>query len=505
MGVGFSKKRKHESVNNASPDSSPPPKLTYKQPRTKHPLPPPQFPQLPKPIQNLHKGPILGKPYVDINTMYEIKRELGRGTFGITYLCVEKATGREYACKSIPREKMDNNPTEVMILQHLSGQHNIVELKAAYEDRKKVHLVMELCSGGELFHRIVAKGKYSEREAATIMRQILNVVHVCHFMGVMHRDIRPENFLFATNQQNAALKLADFGSSVFIHQGKVYKDIVGNEYFVAPEVLKRSYGKEIDVWNAGVILYTLLSGVTPFSADTDKGMVDATLRGKLDMDSEPWPSISDAAKDLVRKMLTYDPKERITASGALEYPWLKEAAEASDKSPESAVLIRMKQFKTMNNMKKLALKVIAESLSEEESKGLKHMFNNMDTDRSGAITFEELKSGLSTLGSPLSESEIRQLMDAADINKNGTIDYCEFITATMDRYKLEKEGNLFEAFQYFDKDNNGYVTRDELRQAITEYQMGNEAAIDEILEDVDPDIDGRISYQDFVTMMRSKC
>ncbi|XP_020237356.1 calcium-dependent protein kinase 29 isoform X2 [Cajanus cajan] len=462
----------------------------------------------PKHTSSTQIGAILGKPYVNINQMYEMKKELGSGQSGVTYLCIEKRTGREYACKSIPRGKllspqeMEDVRREVMILQHLSGQPNIVEFRGAYEDRQHVHLVMELCSGGELFDRIIAKGNYSEREAATVMRQIVNVVHVCHFMGVMHRDLKPENFLLATKDPDAAVKATDFGLSIFIEEGKVYKEIVGSAYYVAPEVLKRNYGKEIDVWSAGIILYILLSGVPPFWAENEKGIFDSILGGKLDLESAPWPSISAAAKDLIRKMLNYDPKKRITAAEALEHPWMKEGGEASDKPIDNAVLTRMKQFRAMNKMKKLALKVIAENLSEEEIKGLKQMFNNMDTDRSGTITYEELKSGLTKLGSKLSEYEIQQLMDAADVDKSGTIDYQEFITATINRHKLEKEEHLYKAFQYFDQDNSGYITRDELRHALTEYHMGDEATIDEVIDDVDTDNDGRINYQEFVAMMR---
>ncbi|RDX84294.1 Calcium-dependent protein kinase 29, partial [Mucuna pruriens] len=500
-------KAKNENEITVSSSSDCIPQLTYTQPRKSLPIPT-SLP--PNPTQSCSStGPLLGKPYVKINQMYEMKKELGRGKFGVTYLCVEKGTGREYACKSIAKETMrqggDVIRREVMILQHVSGQHNIVEFKGVYEDKKNVYVVMELCSGGELFHRIIGRGHYSELEAATIMRQIVSAVHVCHFMGVMHRDLKPENILFSTNHHDSPLKLTDFGSSLFFHNGTVYNDIVGNAYYVAPEVLKRNYGKEIDVWNAGVILYILLSGVPPFWADTEKGVFVDILGGKLDMDREPWPSISDAAKDLVRKMLTYDPKKRITAADALEHPWLKEGAEASDKHPDSAVLIRMKRFRAMNKMKKLALKVIAESLSEEETKGLRQMFNNMDTDGSGTIKFEKLKSGLSRLDSQLSESEIRQLMDSIDVDKNGTIDYCEFFAATMDRHKVEKGENLFKAFQYFDKDDNGYITRDELKEAITEHQMGDEAAIDEVFDDVDSDKDGKINYDEFITMMRNEC
>ncbi|XP_031253709.1 calcium-dependent protein kinase 21-like [Pistacia vera] len=450
---------------------------------------------------------ILGKPFDDIKQFYTLGNELGRGQFGITYSCTEKSTGHTYACKSILKRKLKNKQDtedmkrEILLMQHLSGQQNIVEFRGAYEDRQSVHLVMELCSGGELFDKIIAQGHYTERAAATICRDIVNVVHICHFMGVMHRDLKPENFLLSSKGEGAMLKATDFGLSVFIEEGKVYRDIVGSAYYVAPEVLRRSYGKEIDIWSAGVILYILLSGVPPFWAETEKGIFDVILKGEIDFVSEPWPSISDSAKDLVRKMLTQDPRKRITSAQVLEHPWIREGG--TDKPIDSAVLSRMKQFRAMNKLKKLALKVIAETLSEEEIKGLKAMFANMDTDKSGTITYEELKSGMARLGSKLSEAEVKQLMEAADVDGNGTIDYIEFISATMHRHRLERDEHLFKAFQYFDKDSSGYITRDELETAMKEYGIGDEASIREVISEVDTDNDGRINYEEFCTMMRS--
>ncbi|KAK8494848.1 hypothetical protein V6N13_062481 [Hibiscus sabdariffa] len=451
---------------------------------------------------------VLGKPLEDIKEHYTLGQELGRGQYGIIYLCTENSTGNTYACKSILKRKLttkqdkDDVKKEVQIIQHLSGQPNIVEFRGVYEDEHSVNIIMELCAGGELFDRIIAEGHYSERAAAAICRQVLNVVHIFHFMGVMHRDLKPENFLLSSTDERAMLKATDFGLSVFIEEGKKYRDIVGSAYYIAPEVLHRSYGKEIDIWSAGVILYILLSGVPPFWAETDKGIFEAILEGELDFESDPWPSISESAKDLVRKMLTMDPKKRLTAAQALEHPWLREG-EASDKPIDSAVLTRLKQFRAMNQLKKLALKVIAENLSEEEIKGLKAMFTNIDTDNSGTITYEELKEGLARLGSKLTESEVKQLMEAADVDGNGTIDYIEFISATMHRYRLERGEHLYKAFQHFDKDNSGFITMDELEAAMKEYGMGDEGNIKQIIAEVDTDHDGRINYDEFCTMMIS--
>ncbi|KAL3733498.1 hypothetical protein ACJRO7_022943 [Eucalyptus globulus] len=461
----------------------------------------------PRPVQKVDT--ILGKPYEEVKSHYTLGKELGRGQFGVTYLCTEISTGRQYACKSISKRKLvtkndkEDMKREIHIMQHLSGQPNIVEFKGAYEDKQAVHLVMELCAGGELFDRIIAKGHYTERAAATICRAIVNVVHACHFMGVMHRDLKPENFLLASKDENAPLKATDFGLSVFIEEGKDYRDIVGSAYYVAPEVLRRKYGKEIDIWSAGVILYILLSGVPPFWAETEKGIFDAILQGDIDFESKPWPSISLSAKDLVKKMLTKDPKKRITSAQVLEHHWIKEGGDASDKPIDNAVLSRMKQFRAMNKLKRLALKVIAENLSEEDIQGLKAMFANMDTDKSGTITYEELKTGLARLGSKLTEAEVKQLMEAADVDGNGSIDYIEFITATMHRHKLETDEHLYKAFQHFDKDNSGFITMDEIETALRGYGMGDEETIRDIIAEVDTDNDGRIDYQEFCAMMRS--
>ncbi|KAH7690048.1 Non-specific serine/threonine protein kinase protein [Dioscorea alata] len=452
-------------------------------------------------------GRVLEKPMVDVNSFFILEKELGRGQFGVTYLCTERSTKHKYACKSVSKQKLvsrndvQDMRREIMILQHLTGQPNIVEFKGAYEDENSVHLVMELCEGGELFDRIIAKGTYSEKEAAALCRDIVNVVHVCHFMGVIHRDLKPENFLLV-KRDTSEIKATDFGLSVFIEEGKVYKELVGSAYYVAPEVLRKNYGKEIDVWSAGVILYILLCGMPPFWAETEKGIFDAILQGHVDLKSAPWPSISDGAKDLIKKMLTQDPRKRITAAQALEHPWLRVGGEAPDKPISSAVQDRLKQFRAMNKMKKLALKVIAEDLSDEDIKGLQQMFRNMDTDQSGTITYEELKVGLSRLGSRMTENEIRQLMDAADVDKNGSIDHIEFIAATMHRHRLDNDENLYKAFQFFDKDGSGYITRDEIKQAMQEYGMGDDATIDEIIDDVDTDKDGRIDFEEFVAMMR---
>ncbi|PNY01166.1 calcium-dependent protein kinase sk5-like protein, partial [Trifolium pratense] len=282
---------------------------------------------------------------------------------------------------------------------------------------------------------------------------------------------------------------------------QTFHDVVGSPYYVAPEVLCKIYGPEVDVWSAGVILYILLSGVPPFWAETESGIFRQILNGELDFVSDPWPTISESAKDLVKQMLDRDPKKRITAHEVLCHPWIVDDTVAPDQPLDSAVLTRLKHFSAMNKLKKMALRVIAERLSEEEIGGLKELFKMIDTDNSGTITFEELKDGLKRVGSDLMESEIKSLMDAADIDNNGTIDYGEFLAATLHLNKMEREENLVAAFAYFDKDGSGYITIDELQQASKDFGLG-EVHLDDMIKEIDQDNDGRIDYAEFVAMMK---
>ncbi|KAK8514405.1 hypothetical protein V6N12_009111 [Hibiscus sabdariffa] len=453
-------------------------------------------------------GSVLCRPMEDVRKTYDIKKELGRGQFGVTYLCTHKAKGEQFACKTIAKRKLTNKEDiedvrrEVQIMHHLTGQPNIVELKCAYEDRHSVHLVMELCTGGELFDRIIAKGNYTERAAASLLRTIVQTVHTCHSMGVFHRDLKPENFLLLNQEENSPLKATDFGLSLFYKPGDVFKDIVGNAYYIAPEVLQRKYGPEADIWSIGVMLYILLSGVPPFWAENENGIFQAILRGNIDVSSDPWPSISPQAKDLVTKMLTLDHKQRLTAQQVLNHPWIKEDGEAPDTPLDCVVLARLKQFKAMNNFKKVAMRVVAGCLSEEEIRGMKEMFKGMDTDNSGTITLEELKQCLAKQGTKITESEIKQLMEAADADGTRTIDYEEFITAIMRINRMDREEHLYQAFQHFDKDDSGYITTEELEQALREYGMHDGENIKEIISEVDSDNEGRINYYDFATMIR---
>lgn len=168
---------------------------------------------------------VLGRKTGNMKEVYSLGRKLGQGQFGTTFLCTEKATGKEFACKSIAKRKLTTKEDvedvrrEIQIMHHLEGHPNVIRIVGAYEDAVAVHVVMELCAGGELFDRIIQRGHYTERKAAELTRIIVGVVEACHSLGVMHRDLKPENFLFINQQEESPLKTIDFGLSVFFRPG----------------------------------------------------------------------------------------------------------------------------------------------------------------------------------------------------------------------------------------------------------------------------------------------
>ncbi|CAH8252785.1 unnamed protein product [Arabidopsis lyrata] len=491
------------------PDSKPSPKP--KKPNRDRKLNPfaGDFTRSPAPIRVL-KDVIPMSHQTQISDKYILGRELGRGEFGITYLCTDRETHQALACKSISKRKLrtavdiEDVRREVAIMSTLPEHPNVVKLKASYEDNENVHLVMELCEGGELFDRIVARGHYTERAAAAVARTIAEVVMMCHSNGVMHRDLKPENFLFANKKENSPLKAIDFGLSVFFKPGDKFTEIVGSPYYMAPEVLKRDYGPEVDVWSAGVIIYILLCGVPPFWAETEQGVALAILRGVLDFKRDPWPQISESAKSLVKQMLDPDPSKRLTAQQVLAHPWIQNAKKAPNVPLGDIVRSRLKQFSMMNRFKKKVLRVIAEHLSIQEVEVIKNMFSLMDDDKDGKITYPELKAGLQKVGSQLGEPEIKMLMEVADVDGNGFLDYGEFVAVIIHLQKIENDELFKLAFMFFDKDGSTYIELDELREALADELGEPEASVlSDIMREVDTDKDGRINYDEFVAMMKA--
>lgn len=288
----------------------------------------------------------------DFTALYELGPELGRGQFGIIHRCTSRSSGAIFACKSIsklylrtPRHIQDvvrevrilnnlSNPTLLsqilplccdsghVLPQSRTPSNRIVRLHDVVEDGACVHLVMELCQGGDLFDRLVKKKTFSEGQAALLMKSLLETLELFHSLGVMHRDLKPENILFVHESDASPIKLADFGLALEFAPGEKFSGTAGSVFYMAPEMLQGEYSEEIDMWSAGVILYVLLSGMPPFWQATKQGILEEIQGGHVDFPPDPWGRISLSAKDLILQMLCIDVELRLTPAQALQHPWI---------------------------------------------------------------------------------------------------------------------------------------------------------------------------------------
>ncbi|GAA0186443.1 non-receptor serine/threonine protein kinase [Lithospermum erythrorhizon] len=396
---------------------------------------------------------------------------------------------------------------EVKIMKALAGHENVVQFYNAFEDDSYVYIVMELCEGGELLDRILAKkdGRYTEKDAAIVVRQMLKVAAECHLHGLVHRDMKPENFLLKSTKVDSPLKATDFGLSDFIRPGRKFKDIVGSAYYVAPEVLRRRSGPESDVWSIGVITYILLCGRRPFWDKTEDGIFKEVIRNKPDFRRKPWPTISTSAKDFVKKLLVNDPHARLTAAQALSHPWVREGGIASDIPLDISVLYNMRQFVTYSRLKRFALRALASTLDDQELANLRDQFDAIDVDKSGTISLEEMRQALAKdLPWRLKDSRVTEILQAIDSNIDGLVDFSEFVAATLHVHQLEEHNSSVwqeksqAAFKKFDVDGDGYITPDELKM-----HTGLKGSIDPLLDEADIDKDGKISLSEFRRLLRT--
>ncbi|KAA3456226.1 calcium-dependent protein kinase 34 [Gossypium australe] len=297
-------------------------------------------------FRNCYKVASLTKTILDtiqisnLRDRYVLGGQLGWGQFGVIRVCSDKLTGVVLACKSIAKDRLVtlddlcSIKLEIEIMTKLSGHPNVVDLKAVYEDEDSVHLVMELCAGGELFHRLEKYGRFSESEARVLFKQLMQVVKYCHDNGIVHRDLKPENILLATKSSSSPIKLADFGLATYIKQGENLHGTVGSPFYIAPEVLTGGYDEAADVWSAGVILYILLSGMPPFGGKTKSKIFDAVRAAELRFPIDPWDHISLSARDLVTGMLCVDPSKRLTSAQVLEHPWVEDCRQVGKEADQ---------------------------------------------------------------------------------------------------------------------------------------------------------------------------
>ncbi|CAJ0917980.1 unnamed protein product [Ranitomeya imitator] len=263
-----------------------------------------------------------------------LKALIGRGSFSRVIRVEHKASKQPYAIKMIEtkyREGREVCESELSVLRRVRHT-NIIQLIEVFETQERVYMVMELATGGELFDRIIAKGSFTERDATHVLQMVLEGVKYLHTLGITHRDLKPENLLYYHPGTDSKIMITDFGFASARKKGDdcLMKTTCGTPEYIAPEILvKKPYTNSVDMWALGVISYILLSGTMPFEDDNRSRLYRQILKGKYSYSGEPWPSVSNLAKDFIDRLLMVEPSERMTATQSLKHPWVVSMAASS--------------------------------------------------------------------------------------------------------------------------------------------------------------------------------
>jgi len=410
----------------------------------------------------------------------------------------------DYALKTIIVDRvspifLDELKNEINILKGMDHP-NIVKAHEVYTYKRKIYLVLELCSGGDLYTRL----PYTEKQAAGIVGKLVSAVKYMHDHGIVHRDLKFENIMFENGDDNAEIKVIDFGlSKKFVdkNMGPMH-DGVGTLYSMSPQVLMGVYTSQADMWSVGVITYMLLSSHRPFYHRRAAVMKDRIMRADYNFSKDYWNVVSDEGKDMIHELLVVNPKLRMNADEALQHTWLSKEFKLSDRMADQttadAVQDNLVHYKDTSALKKIALNVIAHKSNANEILELRKLFDQYDTANNGVISFEEFKAALEKSDYP--PDQVAEIFKSIDVNDTGHINYTEFIAATLEAHGHIEEERVAEAFDRLDSDDSGFISRANLR----DFLGGSSKEIEEIIKYGDIDGDGKISWEEFLTMFRKE-
>ena len=445
---------------------------------------------------------------------------LGEGGYGKVYKVKHKLTGQYRAmkiikCKSSSKKHEEQIKKEIEILKSLDHP-NILKLYEFFCNEKTFFIINELCTGGELFDKIIEVKHFNERVAANIMRQIFSAIAFCHSQGVIHRDLKPENILIEShlekNSEYFHIKVIDFGTCEILKNNKMLKEQIGTSFYIAPDVLKNEYNEKCDLWSCGVIMYILLCGAPPFHGINEEEIYRKILTCNYTFRHKIWSEISQEAKDLINSLLELEPNKRLSAKDALKHPWFKlfNVDSFSNKKLNEKNLItiikNISEFRTEQKLQQATLAFLVHNLSsQEELFELKEIFCAFDKNCDGRLTKEELHEGLNKIYHDYNiTNSIDSLMKTIDTDNNGFIEFEEFVRASIDKEKLLTEKNLKIAFDLFDRDKNGMISCSELKYILGEYNgRVKESVWRNMINEIDLNGDGQICFEEFKTMMNN--
>ena len=463
----------------------------------------------------------------DITQFYEVIKKIGEGSYGKIYRVKNKQSGDIRAMKQIMKSKIPNIEkfqNEIKILA-MVDHPNIVRLFEVIEDDKYFNLFQELCTGGELLKKMHTT-QMKEKQIAKIFNQIMSAIAYCHEKGIVHRDLKLENILFASNNPDSPIKIIDFGFSVLLGKNdmnkkedkddndlkkygfKRMKSKVGTLYYISPEIIKGNYDEKCDIWACGVILYILLCGYPPFNAPSDKEVYNIISQVKYDFNQPIWKNVSKYAKELIKNMLT-PAKNRYTAKQVLSSKWFEVKLKDSEENNYYLDYKHISKYKTYNKFKQAILAFIASRLNSEETTKIRNIFYNIDEDKKGFITYEDFTKYVineCNIDDVVdNEEELKKAFQSVDIDHNNKIDYTEFLAANLDEKIFLKKEKIQEAFRTFDINDTGAIKKEDLIRVLKlENLQDKNIIVNNIIEENDFDKDGKINFNDFMMVMNNK-
>jgi len=389
--------------------------------------------------------------------------------------------------------------SEVEVFLTIDHPH-IARLVDVYDAGQHLHLVMEYLEGGELFDRLSERKTFSEQVAAETVCQMLLAVNYLHALGIVHRDLKLENFMYES-KGGRHLKLIDFGFSKFCDPKFGMFQSCGTLSYVAPEVLENNYTSQADLWSLGVVTFILLSGCMPFIGTRDI-MRRAILDGCYAMKKAEWGKICETGKNFVTSLLNIDAEQRPNAIQALGHPWMRQRAKRLfAMTVDESIAHSLRGFGQASKFRRACLSMMAWSLTNAEQEQVRKDFLEIDKSKEGTITLTELRTLLMNK-LEIYDAEVNHIFNALDTNKDQRIHYTDFLAAMVSTRIALHDGLLRTAFDRFDADNSGFITPDNLRQMLGENFEG--AEVDQLISEADFKRDGKISYPEFVAFVREE-
>ena len=447
---------------------------------------------------------------------YIIDKKLGEGSYGEVYRVRHKQLGIIRAMKRIVRRTKSieseieiNN--EINLLKSIDHP-NIVKIVEFYVTKQAYFIITELCSGGELFDKIMEKEKLDEEHASYIMFQVLSAILFCHNKNIVHRDLKPENILIDREEENGYynIKIIDFGTAKIFEKDKAEQKVIGSAYYIAPEVLDKNYNEKCDLWSCGVILYILLTGKPPFGGSEDE-IIRKIKRGFYD-ESELRLK-SEESRNLIKKLLEMNPNNRLSAYEALKHPWFektrtRERIISMKDDKLSDYISKLKNFKYQSKFQETALAFLVHNcLHLDEVREIYKVFSAIDLDCDGKITQNELFVSLKNFynnnninkSDKIIQDEIKIIFRNIDNDGNNSIEYEEFVRAVIGKDKLLSDVFMRHTFDFFDKDKSGEITIEEMKEIFN--NEIDEKIIIKIVQEIDIDGNQEINFEEFKIMM----